>query len=119
MTGTIKPPDFDTMMELAENIRDLTLKELVLKNEIKQRESEIVMEVTTNPTYYKDGKIPAMNFIEATYKVNGINGELAESRNTLANVSAELDFCKRKFDILKDMLNAWQTESANLRASTI
>lgn len=119
MNGTIKPPDFDAMMEITVSIRDLTLKKLLLELKIKEAESLIVTEVTTNPKYFKDGKVPAFNFIDATYKVSGLNGELLREREKLAVFSSELDYNKRRFEVLSGMLNAWQTESANMRASTL
>jgi len=119
MNGTIKSPDFDDMLEVAEKIRELTFEKLSLESVMKEAESSVVLEVTGNPTYYKDGKIPAMNFIDSTYKVTGLNGEISAIRKQLAETISNLDYQKRKFEILTGMLNAWQTESANLRAATI
>lgn len=119
MNGTIKPPDFDDMLAVADEIKELTFEKLSLESVMKEAESNVVLEVTSNPDYYRDGKVPAMNFIDSTYKVTGLNGEISAIRKQLAETTSNLDYQKRKFEILTGMLNAWQTESANLRSATL
>lgn len=119
MTVTIEPPDFEDMMEVAERIRNLSLKEMVLKDTLKKKESEIYIEAITTDKHLVNGKPPSAVFVENAWKHTGFDGELLEIRNELATVSADLDHQKNIFGIRKDMLEIWRTESANKRASVL
>ena len=119
MTGTINPPDFDDMMELSETIRELSLKEIGLKNKIKEEEAKVVIEATLSDEHLVNNKPPSMAFINSAWIFTGFNGEILELRSELAKVSSELDAVKRVFDLKRDMLEVWRTESANKRASVL
>lgn len=113
------PPDFEDMMEIAEEIKRLSLGSAVLENQIKFTESDIVIEATANEKYFVSGKPPSMAYINSTYKVTGFDGELKNMKNELANLQSQLEYNKNLFSIKKDMLEVWRTESANKRASVV
>lgn len=119
MSTTISPPDFDDLMEIAERIRELSLKEMVLKDEIKKKESEIYIKAITTDEHLVNGKPPSAVFVENAWKHAGFEGELLEIRNELSIVSADLVYQKNIFSIKKDMLEVWRTDSANKRASVL
>jgi len=119
MTIIINPPDFEDMMEIAERIRELSIKELQLRNEIKTLEAKAVMEATTNSKYHVNGKTPSMAFINSTYVITGIENEILTPRSNLIDAVASLEYNKNLFYIKKDMLEVWRTDSANKRASVL
>jgi hypothetical protein len=60
-----------------------------------------------------------MAFIESTYKYTGFNNELIPLRNEYAEVTADLEESKLKFNICRMQLDVYRTEAANNRATTL
>lgn len=110
-------PDFDDMMQKAEDIKSNKYKKMILDIEIKEAVSDIIHEVTTNEQYFVKDKPPAMNFIDNTYGYAGIDGELIEKRKELAQIESELSHLELLMRIYHDMIEVWRTMSANERAS--
>lgn len=115
----INPPDFDDMVKVSTAIREKALEKKYLELAIEKAESDIILKVTNDPTFFHNGKAPSVSFIKSAYMFQGLNGELIEVRQRLADVSAELDHLKREFELMKGMLDVWRTESANKRASVV
>lgn len=112
-----KIPDFDDMVNLAEQIKKLTLRKILLDVDIKLKEAEVIEEVTTNDKYFQNGKIPSMSLIEDTWKYTGFERELIPLRKEMANVISELEEAKLKFDVYKMQVDMYRTEAANQRAT--
>jgi hypothetical protein len=116
---TVKPPDFEEMMELIDIIGKLTHEKLLLEAKISFMRSEILKKVTTDESFFKGDKPPAFNFAETTYLVTGINDELIAPRVELADVTAKLEHAKLRFDVLKMQLDIYRTEAANARYASL
>lgn len=114
-----KIPDFDEFIKVTNEIGELLFKKLKLEKDIRAREAWVVKEVTTNPQYRLENKVPAMSYIESTYKYSGINNELLDMREQLADLTAMLEKRKLLLSVYKDMLEIFRTVSANQRTSQI
>ncbi len=119
MTEKIVLPDFEDMFKLIENIRGLTLSKMKLDLEIKFTESNIVKTVMSTTDYYQNGKAPSMEFVKNTYLNTGLTGELKPLKETFAEVTADLEFAKAKFQLYRDFISLYQTQSANERAAVL
>jgi hypothetical protein len=108
-------PNFEKLFELAETIANLTREVGLLDIEIKFDETKIVKTVSTDEKYVKNGKAPATNYIEATYKYAGYDGELIPKRRELAIKESELKKNELAFQVLKMQIDVYRTESANAR----
>ena len=108
-------PEFDDLFAIVNNAAELSAKKLFLENEIKQKEAETVLKVTTEEKYFIGGKPPSMSFVENTYKYLGIDNEILPLRQQLAEMISSLDKLRGTLDIYKEMLGVWQTLSANER----
>lgn len=112
-----KIPDFDEFAKLADEIGILLYEKLRLEKDIKAREATIVREVTTNPQYRLENKVPTMSYIESTYRFSGLDGELLPLRDSLAQVISELERKKITLSVYKDMIEVFRTISANQRTA--
>jgi len=118
MSNQIDLPDFDDLMDRIQTIGKLSEEKEYIEIEIMVREADIVRTVTTDKNYFINDKPPAMNFVEATYKRTGLNGELVEYRQRLANVSARLEVARKSYDLLKSRIEVWRSIQANERSLT-
>lgn len=112
-------PDFEDFLKLAADIREASVNKLTIEKNIKKIEADIVREVTNNPDYFLGGKAPSFNYIDATYKYTGLDGELLPLRSNLIEATALLDELRLRMDIYKNLLEIWRTLSANERASSL
>jgi hypothetical protein len=110
-------PDFDDLMRMVDEIREMNILKALLDREIKSAEAMIVRDATNNPKYFIGGKPPSMTYVEAVYKYTGFENELLERRAQLAETTANLEALRIKFDTYKVMLDIWRTLSANERIS--
>ena len=109
-------PDFEDFMKLASEIAELSLKKMQLENIIRAKESKAVTQVNIDQEYWMNGKPPSMSYIESTYKYTGVDGKLVEDRSKLAETTAMLEKKKIQLSIYRDMINLFQTVSANERS---
>jgi hypothetical protein len=72
----IQLPDLEKLEKLIQEINTISLEIARLSVNIKLTEADIVREVTTNPTYWINGKQPSMNYIETTYMYTGLGDGL-------------------------------------------
>lgn len=114
-----KLPDYSDLMELTDEIAKVSAKKLSLDNKIKAMESEVVLKVTKDQSFFQNGKPPSMSFIDVTYRFTGINNEIIPLRDELADCVCRLDSLKIKMDVYKQLFEIWRTLSANERASGI
>lgn len=112
-----KLPDYSDLMELTEEIAKVSAKKLFLDNKIKAMESEVVLRVTKDQSFYQNGKPPSMSFIDVTYRFTGINNEIIPLRDELASYTCKLDSLKIRMDVYKQLFEIWRTLSANERVS--
>lgn len=112
-------PDFEDFTKLSDEISDLLYKKLVLEKDIKAGESEVFKRFATDSHLYFNDKPAPVSFVENAYKFSGLNGELLPLRNDLAQVTANLERARLRFDIYKQMMDMWRTLSANERSSSL
>ena len=58
-------PEFDDLFAIVNNAAELSAKKLFLENEIKQKEAETVLKVSTDEKYCRrhKGAVPPNNFL--------------------------------------------------------
>jgi hypothetical protein len=114
----INPPDFEEMLGMIDVIRNLNAEVQIAKVDLDVAEAETVKKASTDKSLSPDGKYLSVTFINSTYKITGINGELVAKRRELARKSAELDKAYKLFDVMKMQFDAWRTDQANNRKVT-
>ncbi len=107
-------PDFDDFMKLSEEIGQLSFEKIRMENAIKVKESETFKKAMELQI---DGKRPSVSYVENAYMTTGIEGELIGLRDGLAYLIGELDKKRIQLSIYRDMINLFQTVSANERSS--
>lgn len=108
-------PDFDDFMKLADEIATLSYNKMQLENFIKAKEAETFRTAMSQPL--ENGKLPSATFVSSAYSHTGLNGELIPEREKLAYVQSSLENKKIQLSIYRDMINLFQTISANERSS--
>jgi hypothetical protein len=101
-------PDFDDLLKLTEAVSEIMVRKLMLEKDIKTCEARTVTTVMTDSNYWKDGKVPAMNLIDATWKYTGINDEILPLRTQLAFAIGELEKAKSAWELYREMLDIFQ-----------
>lgn len=96
-------PSFEDYMALAEQIKALSLAKMRFDNKVKEAESYAFRQVMTDPKYFVNGKTVSVSYFENCYKQTGLNDEISELRDQLAQIISELDSKKVQFDIYKQM----------------
>lgn len=119
MSDSTRIPDFDDMFNMASLIRDLQVVVLNTELSIDSLVDKITREVTTNTKFFVNGKAPSMEFVKVTYHTSGMNDEILLLRRKLVEQKSELDYAKRQFDIMRDIVTMYVTDSANKRASVV
>lgn len=102
-------PSFEDFMALAEQIKVLSVSKMKLENQIKEVESSNFKEVMTNEKYFVSNKPVAISFFENAYKFAGIDGNLVNLRNQLADSQAALEMKRHEFEIYKAMHDLFKT----------
>jgi hypothetical protein len=108
-------PDFEDFMKLADEIANLSYNKMQLENGIKAKEAETFRTAMSQPL--ENGKLPSASFVTNAYVHTGFNGELLAEREKLAYVQSALENKKIQLSIYRDMINLFQTVSANERSS--
>jgi hypothetical protein len=111
-------PDFEKFMQLAEQIKSLTVRKMKLENDIKTGESLAFTRVMTDPEFFVNGKPVSVSYFENAFKFAGINGALIDYRNTLADTIAELEAKKTEFEIYRQMHDLFKTLVYQERVNT-
>ncbi len=115
MTKLIEPPDMDTVFEVIDKIKELSLDKMNKEIEIDKDVARIYKRVKTDNTYFESGKPPAVSFVQKTYEFTGLEGELVQKRKDLAELTSNLEHAKLLLNAYKNVLEIWRTESANSR----
>lgn len=108
-------PDFEDFMKLAEEIGELSYRKMQKETLIKAMESETFKVAMKEPL--DNGKFPSTSFVANAYLYTGLRGELIPYREQLAEITASLDKKKIQLSIYREMINLFQTVSANERNS--
>ena len=116
-----KLPDFDELVTLTNEIGELKTQLLVDKTTLELLEAEIMERVTTLPEYFVNGKPPSVAYIKSRYFVLGCNDEtfreLGEIKIAIATKEGLLREKELLFQVYRDMIDVWRTESANKRGA--
>lgn len=114
-------PDFDTMTVLAKEIGNLKRSLLIDKARLDQLIAQITEVVMADSTYWTGSKPPSMAYVEATYHIRGLNVEqfnsLSALRSAIADEEGSLKEKELTFQVYRDMIDVWRTESANKRGA--
>jgi hypothetical protein len=108
-------PDFEDFLKLADEIGELSYKKMHKETLIKAMESETFKAAMKEPL--ENGKLPSSSFVTNAYLHTGLRGELIPHREQLADISAMLEKRKIQLSIYREMINFFQTVSANERKS--
>jgi|WetSurSiteA1Bulk_404760.scaffolds.fasta_scaffold07284_4 hypothetical protein len=112
---TIQLPDFDDMANAIENITNTNLRRILLDLEIKAKEAEIVRLSSVDEAYFINGKPPSVAYLEATVKFTGVDNELIEKRNILAELTANLERYRLQYELMKSKIEVWRSQTASER----
>lgn len=123
--GDFKLPDFDEMLDMANDIGGLARDIAISKNQLDSELAAITRIVTQDKEYWvgADGreKPAAFNFIQATFHKEGFNEEsklrLEDIRNNLAGMEGDLEYAKKKFQVYSAMIDVWKASQYNLNQS--
>jgi hypothetical protein len=102
-------PSFEDYMQLAEEVKALSIEKMKLENEIKRSEALNFQAVMTDEKYFKQGKPVSVSYYENAYKFTGIDVDLIRFRNHLAELTAELERKRTQFEIYKQMHDLYKT----------
>lgn len=115
------PLDLEYMLELTEKMADTQQELSVTKHALEVFKAQITQTVTEDESYWVGGKVPSMAYITSHYHLLGYNSNtgkgLTELENKIAQLEADLLRYRTKFQIEKDRLEVWRTESANTRST--
>ena len=117
MSNKIITPDFDEMYKVAEQIGSLQRESDLLDITIKDGISRVTALVLSDEKYLVNGKPASMEYIKSVYHISGLGGELLELRNKKADLDAKLETAKLRFQVMRDIVTIFVTDSANIRAS--
>ena len=96
-------PSFEKFMELANEIKEISVRKMRLENRIKETESENFRLVMSNSTFFVGGKPMTVSYYENAYKFAGVENNLVPLRAALADAQSELDLKKSEFEVYKSM----------------
>lgn len=120
MEGTrILLPDFEEFFAIVEKIKATSLELANLELEIETAEADIIRRATRDGQFFVGGKMPSMEYLKNTFKITGFNGELCPLRKRVIELSVELDFLKKRYEILKIACDLWRTQSSNERLNLV
>lgn len=121
MIAIEKLPDFDDLVSLAQEIGRIKTELMKHKSRLDELKAQITHTVTINSAYFVSGKVPSMSHIEALYNVIGYDEEsrlkLFSLKESIACEEGLLREKELTFQVYRDMIDVWRTESANKRGS--
>lgn len=106
-------PDFDDLIKIVDEIGKLSFEKMRLENLIKAAEAETFKIAMSRPL--ENGKFPSSSFVSNAYLHTGLDGELINQRQELADISSQLDKRKLILSLYRDMMEMFRTVSANER----
>lgn len=96
-------PSFEEFLDLAEEVKKISVSKMKLENFIKSAEAETFKRVMSDESFFVNGKPVAVSYYENAYKFAGIDGSLLQYRNELAELQAQLEMKRNQFEIYKQM----------------
>ena len=112
-------PDFDEMVEMVENISELSYTKSLLEIALKARENAIMIEAVTESKHFLNGKPRPITFIKDAWIYSGFDCELLDARKEMAKLSSEVWKYKMLLDLMKAKIDVWRTLSANERKAIL
>ena len=120
-----KLPDFDEMLDMANDIGGLSRDIAIAKNQLDSELAAITRIVIQDKEYWVGAegkeKPAAFNFVQATFHKEGFNEEsklrLEEIRNNIAGMEGDLEYAKKKFQVYSAMIDVWKASQYNLNQS--
>jgi hypothetical protein len=113
----IELPDFDEMLKISDRIGQLELDIASAEDQLDLEKAAITRIVTTNKEYWIDGKKPAMNYVQATFHIEGYNdatkNRLHLLRERIVSMQGELHKLKRRFKVFSHMVDVWKADQYN------
>ncbi len=104
-------PNFDDYMRLAQEIKQISYDRMLTENAIKEKESGTFKTVMTDPKYFVNGKAVPVSYFDNAYKFSGLNGELLEMRNHLADLVSDLEMKRSMFEVYGRMHDLYKALS--------
>jgi len=101
--------------KLIVEISELVRKTKILELTIKDRVAGVMQDVADDPAYYLKGKPAPVSYIEKSWAITGLKGELIPLRTELATLESELENKRLRWEYGKILLSLFQTQSANER----
>jgi len=102
-------PSFEDFMNLAEEIKKLSVAKMKLENSIKAKEGESFRQVMTDEHFFVNGKPVAVSYYENAFKFGGLDGRLVLVRDELAEIQASLELKRNQFEVYKQMHDMFKT----------
>jgi hypothetical protein len=102
-------PDFQDYMQLAEEIKRLSLEKMLTENTIRAREAEAFQKVMTDSKFFVNGKPVSVSFFDNAFKFAGIDGNLLTLREHLADMVSELELKRSQFEVYGKMHDLFKT----------
>lgn len=102
-------PSFEDFMKIADEIKTLSVTKMRLENQIKAGEAQTFRAVMNEPKHFINGKPVPVSYFENAYKFSGLDGELVELRNTLAETQASLEMKRNQFEVYRAMHDLFKT----------
>ena len=117
-----KLPDFDVMIKLTQDIGRLKTSISMYKALLDDLLARITYTVMTNEVYWINKKQPSMDFTKTTFHARGYDEEtyaqLKRYRQQIGDDEGLLREKELLFQVYRDMIDVWRTESANKRGAT-
>jgi hypothetical protein len=117
----VELPDFDDMIALATKIGKSKIELTISKNTLDVVLASITKKVTSDPIYWMSGKPPSNAHIQDSYHVLGTSDEertqIFKLKDTIANLDGNLKTDEMIFDVYRELINVWRTQSANERSA--
>lgn len=102
-------PDFEKFMDLAREIKKISYDRMLLENRIKEKEAETFKTVMSEPKYFVNGKAVPVSYYDNAFKFPGIDGELLDLRNKLADLVSDLELKRSQFEVYNRMHELFKT----------
>jgi len=119
MTNKFTLPDFDDMINLANEIGRLKTELMLKEAFLEQLRADITTHVMGNSEFWGGDKPPSNAHIKDTFHIKGYDNEsralLLSFVERIAELSGELKARENVFRVYQNMIDVWRTQSANAR----
>ncbi len=117
----IELPDFNDLIQMADDIADAKRRLAFNKAILDDRLAQITEAVLVKEQYWTKDKAPSMAQIKATYHIRGRDEDerkwLMEHRIQIANDEAFIKNKEMIYNIQRDLIDVWRTHRADQRGA--